>query len=251
MNRTLVISSIFLLISCGIGLDDINDDSKRNADWAWHVDADGIGKWVPVRQKENDVPDGDVTWFYDNGFTHSFTRMVNNERVDTTWYYSHLEERKLIKIHIEKEGVESWWFPENGDFIKYTKKGDLFESGEVVANKHGSHWTVYHSNGKPSFIEKRNLESGKRNYSNYFVTGQISDTSEFKNGLVHGISKIWNKRGVLIEEAEWEEGAESGKVRHYYSDGTLKLETDYVRGRKHGLQHVFFKNGQLESTSNW
>ena len=244
MNQPKALILILLLVSCGTDSDDENNASKRNSNWAWHVSLDGVGQWVPIGSKIK-VPDGLATSFYDNGLSYSKTKIVGNEREDTTWYFHHEIEGQLIKIHVETDLNESWWYPEDGPYVRYYQDGALHEVGDVASNEHGEDWKVYHSNGKPSFIDKRDFDAGTRRYSNYFPSGQISDTAEFLNGLAHGTSKIWNEQGILEEYVEWKNGVESGKVRFYFPDGTIKKETEFVDGLRDGVEKRYYENGQL------
>lgn len=64
----------------------------------------------------------------------------------------------------------------------------------------------------------------------YYKNGQLKSSTEEKDGKSHGIQKIYNEEGVLIEENIFEEGLKEG-VSYLYSNQVLREEVFYKQGK--------------------
>ena len=65
----------------------------------------------------------------------------------------------------------------------------------------------------------------------YHENGQLKSTTEVKDGKPHGIQKIYNEEGALIEESIFDEGLREG-VSYLYSNQVLKEEVFYKQDKK-------------------
>ena len=65
---------------------------------------------------------------------------------------------------------------------------------------------------------------------------------EYLNGLKHGKSKRYNKKGNLYFEGEYKKGERNGKGKEYDKKGRLIFEGEYLKGKRWDgiLKNYFF-----------
>lgn len=265
----ILVCTVLAFSSCN---DSINSEDKRNADWVWSEDESGNkGQWVPVGN-DNNVQNGYVTSFYDNGNTCEKTRIINNEKIDTTWYYDFNENDKLIKIYVNIDGIESWTFPINGPYKRYYQSGTVHEEGFISNFQKGYFYNVYAEDGSIIYREINDTLLNKSSYSNYYQGGIIKDTTITINGLQEETSIHWFENGEMEHLDSWKNGERNGVIKSFYPDGqletitfakngirdssylkyyesgTLKMECIYDNGEINGNLNKYFPNGQIEDS---
>jgi antitoxin component YwqK of YwqJK toxin-antitoxin module len=121
--------------------------------------------------------------------------------------------REIAYKNGEKHGIERVWFKNgrlefespykegimHGTFRQWDHKGKLLGSynmkmGTGVKKK-------WHENGQ--LEEERPYKSGKLDgfYKAFFDNGRPRQTLHFKSGEAHGVSRIWDANGKLIENS--------------------------------------------------
>lgn len=59
------------------------------------------------------------------------------------------------------------------------------------------------------------------------------------HGIVHGISSMWHKNGVLKQQETRDNDVLHGPYTRWDESGYLQLTTNYVNGRLHGLYRSY------------
>ncbi|MFT5823558.1 MAG: antitoxin component YwqK of YwqJK toxin-antitoxin module [Crocinitomix sp.] len=259
----------FILIACNNSIDNSN---KRNADWVWSIDEAGNnGQWVP-NGNDNNVQDGLITTFYDNGNTCYKTRIRANVRIDTTWYYDFEVNNELIKIYTNKDGAETWQFPRNGPYKRYFQSGLLQEEGFISNFQKGHFWIVYAADGTIIYREFNDTTLNKSSISNYYPNGNIKDSTITVNDILEGTSIDWYENGIIERIDSWSNGERDGIIKSfypsgqlesisfakkgqkegpylkYYESGILKMESRYEDGVRHGILSKYYTNGKIEDS---
>ncbi len=96
------------------------------------------------------------------------------------------------------------------------------------------------ADGKPDGVE-----------SIYAPRQHLQQTITWKNGIRHGVQKLYNPWPSFVEsEIPWENDQVHGLAKSFYREGTLKSETPHVQGRAHGLVKSYAADGTVirEST---
>ena len=70
-------------------------------------------------------------------------------------------------------------------------------------------------------------------------------TTEYLDGLQHGLSQTWYSNGTLKTEAYYVDNKAHGVFRNYYDNGTQEREAVYAHDQLDGLQRRWNDNGQL------
>jgi len=81
----------------------------------------------------------------------------------------------------------------------------------------------------------------------YFKTnGKKAEESEYKKGLLHGASKKYSDKEVLIEEVLYENGLANGLAKYYELSGNVKERGVYKDGKRVG-KWEFYLDGEIVS----
>lgn len=241
MRNYLLLFIVLFLIGCKAESE--NDASKRNADWVWWVDEHtGKGAWIKSGDHTT-VKDGKYTTFYFNGNVYSKGRLKNGVDIDTIFFYD--TTGKCYGFNSNINGNNAYYYYKNGPLKIYFKTGELNAEG-LIANSRREKWVSYLKNGQVSF--KLDYTNGvgwcTENYDNgkpkriYFSTGY--DDSVLS-------TKMWNENGILVFDAEIENGEYNGKIKKYFDDGKIKSECEYKAGKIFGDYIEYFENGLKNS----
>ena len=74
--------------------------------------------------------------------------------------------------------------------------------------------------------------------------GNKAEVSEYKNGVLHGLSKKYSDKEVLIEEVLYENGLANGMAKYYELSGNLKERGIYKNGKRIG-KWEFYLDGEM------
>ena len=106
-------------------------------------------------------------------------------------------------------------------------------------------WVQRNDEGK--LLSCANYKNGKLDgkYIEYNpISGLITSSSEYKEGLLHGNSKIYDLEGNLQINMEYKNNLKDGICLNYSSNGNLKRIINYSEDKHQGnmkfQDHVFF-----------
>lgn len=83
-------------------------------------------------------------------------------------------------------------------------------------------------------------------YQAFYPSGQVMETSTYKEGQLHGLRQLYLENGKLDLEENWKNGRFDGEYKSYYPDGSLKQVGQYVEDVMTGEWKAFYENGQLK-----
>lgn len=118
----------------------------------------------------------------------------------------------------------------------------------------------YDENGKKTglWIERNedgqilnsiNYKAGKLNgkYTEFNpITGLITSSSEYREGLLHGTYKSYDDKGNLRKSIEYKNNLKNGVALSYFSNGIIESKANFKEGLLHGKCEHFYDNGQLK-----
>lgn len=70
--------------------------------------------------------------------------------------------------------------------------------------------------------------------------------ARFKNGLLHGETKIYFENGDLAATSIYANDKLDGNHKKYYTNGNIKVETMYKNGNREGKHKTYYENGNIE-----
>ena len=85
----------------------------------------------------------------------------------------------------------------------------------------------------------------------FYEDGTLEMESEFKQGILDGVSKSYYKNTKLEMEGSYTEGRKNGVFKEYYENGKIKSEINYSYDLKEGLAKTYYSNGNVEAEGNF
>ena len=83
-------------------------------------------------------------------------------------------------------------------------------------------------------------------YSKHYATGELFETSNFKENKQDGERKLFYKNGTTKTIEHYENGLYVGALQEYYENGVLMQEGNYVNNVLEGALKSFYPNGTLK-----
>lgn len=97
--------------------------------------------------------------------------------------------------------------------------------------------------------KKEVAESAVKNgiITEYRDDGRLHKELSYKNGKLHGLSKVYHPNGKLYLETEWANDKRHGLTKQYFQSGILYSETYYDSGKISGTLKKYHKDGKLKA----
>ena len=139
-----------------------------------------------------------------------------------------------------------------GEMKRYFENGTI--KAIMVFNESGEYAsaTLYYENGKKSaegfFLNNQKDSTWK--YFSYYTQDLVSEEF-YKNGIKHGLEKVYYPDGTLSEQTRWKNGTREGKWIRFFEDGTKKSEAKYQFDQLNGPYTVFYATGKWLAKGNY
>ena len=82
-------------------------------------------------------------------------------------------------------------------------------------------------------------------YKEFYDNGEIKSTANYVDGVLEGLSLVYDREGNLSYEIPYIKNKKNGTVKRYYPTGELMGEIKYEHGLKHGMLDAYNKDGTL------
>lgn len=246
-----------------------------------------IDYWNGKRLKEVNYKycqlDGDIKWYYPNGQVEVEGQYQNDSR-DGKWL-SYFEDGKLSKIrHYRLGDSDSTWvyyYPngqikqkiryvngvENGKREYFYDNGKLHIESNVVNGSYHGVVNYYNKEGILSYSkwykhgelmayispngDTTQISSGLKTITFKLKNGKTSAIIDTKNGLYHGVFKLYYSNGKLQKEHNYSEGESSGVSIDYYKTGKKEKEAVYLADNLDGIHTTYFPTGKKKVVTNY
>lgn len=129
-------------------------------------------------------------------------------------------------------------------FLASTKK--VISKGKMNGKRYVGEWIFYHKNSTIKMIVENYNDDGKLEGERfvYFKNGSVAESANYKDGKLHGESKWFSEKKVLLRHTYYKEGELEGKTINYDAEGKITSEGNYVNSQKKGIWK-YYKNGKL------
>jgi antitoxin component YwqK of YwqJK toxin-antitoxin module len=118
----------------------------------------------------------------------------------------------------------------------FTIKGKLVSEGKMIGKDRIGEWVYYHKSSD-QVMTKEYYKNGKLDGMKvtYYTNDQITEETEYKDGLKNGKDNFYSPEGVQIKKLIYKNGFLHGPAYYYDSNGSIILEGNYKDGKKDGL----------------
>ncbi len=163
----------------------------------------------------------------------------NGKEVGTFKFYN-------IKYSTHPEAIKI--FTKGSDLVKVTylyDNGKTRVTGTFKGKNRVGKWTYLYKKGtvfSEEFYVDGKLEGKVTIY--FKNNGKKAEVSEYKNGVLHGLSKKYSDKEILIEEVLYENGLANGLAKYYELSGNLKERGIYKNGKRIG-KWEFYLDGEM------
>jgi antitoxin component YwqK of YwqJK toxin-antitoxin module len=176
---------------------------------------------------------------YSNGLPEGFWRYYGQEK---SAEYGKYRAGKKDSLWVTQYGTTK--YIEGYKDGAYTYEQTAYSNGKIDHKKgpvgDGKKWIAigYHDNGKPRYIA-------------YTHPPQQNEKGILKDPVWDGLSRTFNKVGILLEEGLLQDGLSVGHWKYYYEDGKLRMEGDYSNGEKSGTWKIYYPNKRVKASGNY
>jgi len=81
------------------------------------------------------------------------------------------------------------------------------------------------------------------------IHGVARTVIPYQNGLIHGIARKWDEKGVLVACYRMNRG--TGLAQEFYSPNLIKSEVEYIAGKMNGTGIEYYPNGMISSFNKY
>jgi antitoxin component YwqK of YwqJK toxin-antitoxin module len=163
----------------------------------------------------------------------------NGKEVGTFKFYN-------IKYSTHPEAIKV--FIKGSDLVAVTylyDNGKTRVTGAFKGKKRVGKWKYLYKKGSvfsEEFYVDGKLEGKVTIY--FKKNGKKAEVSEYKNGFLHGVSKKYSEKEVIIEEVLYENGLANGLAKYFELSGNLKERGIYKNGKRIG-KWEFYLDGEM------
>ncbi len=140
----------------------------------------------------------------------------------------------------------------------YAQQNDTINKTDAAGLKQG-YWIILGVN-KPNDCFKADLKVEEGNYTNnkkngiwteYFCSGRIKNTLEFKAGKPNGLCVSYHPNGTVSETGTFILNKWVGQYKLYFDNGKpQQIFMFNAKGKREGLQKYYYEKGSLQALSN-
>jgi uncharacterized protein len=137
-------------------------------------------------------------------------------------------------------------------------KTELFENGRVksqIQYRFGKENGIsrYFHPVYGSKIMEVNMKNGKKEgeLSKFYFNGNREYQGFYKNDLLEGIERIWDKSGQILSETHYIKGKKEGSYNSWYENGVNFAKGSYKNDLPHGKWEFYDQRGMLIGDSDY
>lgn len=168
-------------------------------------------------------------------------RFKHGKEIDSFKFYTLSSGKSVlsaIKVFNEKNSIAEV------TFLASNKK--VISEGKMNGKRFSGQWTFYHKNAATKMIVENYNNEGQLEGERfvYFKNGAIAESANYKNGKLHGESKWFSEKNIVLRLTHYKEDHLEGKTINYDTEGKKTSEGNYVKNQKQGIWN-YYKDGKL------
>lgn len=197
-----------------------------------------------------------INQFDADGNRHGvWKKYFSNDRVRYTGNFNHGKEIGVFKYYSASNSdnpIIIKKYHKNDDFADVqflTTKGVLESEGKMKGKNREGKWLFYHPDGK-SVMSEENYIDGKLHgvYKTFYLTGEPTEISFYKDGLKDGNYKKYSIKGFLYQDFNYKRGKLNGMAIYYSrKTGDLIKKGPFKNDQRVGTWENYV-DGELVST---
>jgi antitoxin component YwqK of YwqJK toxin-antitoxin module len=211
-------------------------------------------------QAGNDVLNGYQVFRYPNG-TVSSEGMLKNGKPEGLWKSYYVTGIKKSEGRYSNFQLDSIWsfFDQTGDTVE--------KINYLLGKRNGYSFKFKNDPSLGSYIYSRELFAGDKKEGTayfYFPDGKVQQTVSYNNGKKEGLSKEFDRNGMVISLLEYNndflitrerinrtdnKGLKQGEWKDFYPNGSIKVERNYKDDLLHGYYKEYDTRGILVLTT--
>jgi len=99
------------------------------------------------------------------------------------------------------------------------------------------------------FTQTHGVRHGKS--TEYYPSGKVRKESNYFNGELEGISKLFDVDGKLISQFNYKNGSLHGKQEWFGKNGKVEYSEEYKTGKLEGKRRWYFDDGKIQCERNF
>lgn len=177
---------------------------------------------------KNGLPEG--LWsYFENGNLHNQGKYINGIK-DSIWR----EVSYGNAYYLREYKMNEYTYRETS----FYDNGRIYDKTEPFGD--GKTWIqyIYHNNGQARYIA-------------YCKPPQRDSNGRLHDVVHHGQFKMFNKKGIILQQGIDEDGLNVGHWKYYYEDGKIRMEGNYSNGKKTGTWIIYHPNGKIKAEGTY
>lgn len=197
---------------------------------------DNQGRLIWKYEYQNDKKNGCAQRFDSLGYLiEEFYYVDDVVQGEKQWYYQDGSLKKSVNIENGKESGIAYEYAPDGTIITEEEYENGFLKNKETFNR-------LDENGNKTGVWRA-----------YYPDGTLQSEITYKDGQKYGLSKIYNKKGKLIELSDMTSDSTNTKgdvgilnlYKEYYPGGNIKLVGGLQDSLKHGIYRLYDQNGEI------
>ncbi len=158
-------------------------------------------------------------------------------------------EKSLLTVEVVKniEGADKFIFYKNRERLGEAIWGTDGEFDILSGDISDGVYKQYYDTGK--LRRTFNFKNGELNgwCKEYYISGKIEREGFFKANKEVGVSKIYYNTGVIKGESTYVDGVKDGETKLFYKSGNIKAKMNFKNNQPEGLQVMYYESGNIET----
>ena len=209
--------------------DKLGETIEKHGKWTYY---DRLGEIEEIRNYYRDRLSGSVILFYSNGKKRQegHFKYGCQDSIYLEWYQTgRLKTQGKYKFD---EAINTWHY--------YYRDGQL-KSVEEITGTESYLWEFYLSDS----LHTQTIVSGTGVLTTYYITGQVKELYNYKEGLKDGNFEEFSMYGFKTLKGSFKDGAKDGKWEYAYSTGDKEKVSHYENSLLEGDYAYYYDNGQV------
>ena len=128
-----------------------------------------------------------------------------------------------------------------------------FKKGKIDSS---AGWEAFYATGQIAHRCEEFVKTAKKyecyngRLEEWYMNGQMSHRSNYKDGRQDGLSEGWHENGQMSERGNYKDGDRLGLYEGWHENGQMSYRVNYKDGRQDGLSEGWYENGQRSKRGN-